>query len=380
MVRWSPPSEPAVNAVRKLRAASPRNVPGRGLAALKAGPPSADREQPGRRPDLDKNLPRGMGPVVLLLLLLALYHFTTLGVDSDPQRPACAGGCLASTLVELHAAPDSPDHLLIEVRLSGAPHLFLLDTGSEVTYLDVGAAHEHGLLVNSRPILGAVNGRFGIQRLVGVGELAVGDFTYDDFEIGLIDLGSVRDALGAPVAGVLGMNVLGFQSFVLDFSGRVLQLDVGASSVQRMASAHGCAHAVPAHWMGRGLYVPVAIGGQEGLALVDSGAFPSEIDRKLAVGLPTEAPHRVTSYSARSEADETVVRTVVPELRVGSLEATRVPMLIADESVLGADFFHAFVLGVPLGGSEIVIASPRSPEGHCPAAPQNLASGVASGS
>jgi len=329
---------------------------------------------------LDKNLPRGVGPVVLLLLLLALYHFTTLGVDSDPERSACAGGCLASTLVELHAAPDSPDHLLIEVRLSGVPHLFLLDTGSEVTYLDVGAAHEHGLLANSRPILGAVNGRFGIQRLVGVGDLAVGDFTYDDFEIGLIDLGSVRDALGAPVAGVLGMNVLGLQSFVLDFAGRALQLDVGALTARRIAAAHGCAHDVPAHWMGRGLYVPVAVSGREGLALIDSGAFPSEIDRQLAAGLPTEDPHRVTSYSARSEEEETVVRTVVPELRVGSLEATRVPMLVADESVLGADFFHSLVLGVPLGASEIVIASPQSPEGGCVGNPDRLASGVASGS
>lgn len=328
---------------------------------------------------MDKNLPRGVGPVVLLLLLLALYHFTALGVDSDPRRPACAGGCLASTFIALQAAPDSPDHLLIEVRLSGVPHLFLLDTGSEVTYLDVGVAHEHGLLADSRPILGAVNGRFGIQRLVGVGDLELGGFTYDDFEIGLIDLGSVRDALGAPVAGVLGMNVLGYQSFVLDFAGRALQLDAGTLVIQRMAEAHGCAHDVPAHWMGRGLYVPVAVGGHEGLALIDSGAFPSEIDRQLAAGLPTEDPQRVTSYSARSEEEETVVRTVVPELRVGDLEVPHVPMLVADESVLGADFFHSFVLGVPLGAGEIVIASPRSPEGHCPAAPQGLASGGARG-
>ena len=65
---------------------------------------------------------------------------------------------------------------------------------------------------------------------------------------------------------------------------------------------------------------------------------------------------------------------------MGDLEVARVPMLVADESVLGADFFHSLVLGVPLGAGEIVIASPQSPEGGCVGNPDRLASGVASGS
>jgi hypothetical protein len=123
----------------------------------------------------------------------------------------------------------------------------------------------------------------------------------------------------------------------------------------------------------------VAVGDREGLALVDTGAFPSEIGRELAAGLPTGRPQRVTSYSAGTEEQETVVRTLIPELRVGSLEAARVPMLVADESVLGADFFQALVLGVPVGGGEVVIALPRSAAGRCTSSPRRVA-GVASGS
>ncbi len=98
---------------------------------------------------------------------------------------------------------------------------FIIDTGTSPSILNTSAARQLGLPL-SQAKLSAI-GRESETFAAVVPEIRLGPLQATSVEVLVADLGPVERDLNLPVAGILGMDVLGKSSFRLDYGNQLIE-------------------------------------------------------------------------------------------------------------------------------------------------------------
>lgn len=258
---------------------------------------------------------------------------------------ACALACAPASAAErsgppgapapvIYAAPTTKDRIgriMAPVWLNGrGPFLFIVDTGANRTVLSPETARQLGIDVDgsARAIVHGVTGSESAP-LARVRELRVGRIVRRDVEMPV-----VSSRVHAEADGMLGADNLAGTRLTVDFRRNHIDIaDAGA-----MPGRARDAIALPAQ-MRFGLLPLVRgrVGGVQIDAVVDTGAERSIGNGALRAALAAE--HSATRSEGRTLVfgavgpDVSADIVLVPRLRIGSGNVTRLPILFADTHV-----------------------------------------------
>jgi predicted aspartyl protease len=306
-------------------------------------------------------VPSVVAYVILLLAMGGIWRYTSIGVDRTPVRVDCVGEtCGPHQPVALVRAEASPRHLLVPVDLEGHRLLFLVDTGAAASVLSRQSADRLGLSQSARPILGAANASFQIQRALSVSRFAVGDLMVGGFDLLIVDISGVRAGLGPDVDGVLGVNVLGLQPFEIDFG--LATLTLGRTDGDFSATRHllEIDSRQDLEELSGGWFVRARADGREGFFLIDSGANATQIGNTLAAHSVRVSQDAARSNDATGTRTQVVRRLELESLAVGKVVRRNLRVNVSDPSLLGADFFDTMLLRVDPQRGEMVLRA-RTP-------------------
>ena len=203
---------------------------------------------------------------ILFVIIFAVAPISTLGAGKNRAQPHLPG----YKAVRVHY--DSPNKMLMSVRINGQFADLLVDTGSNRTILDAEAAETFGIRPSQRGST-RVNGQLlpiGFMRSLTAGSMSFGSSP-------VVLRHSARYGAGtAHVDGVLGLDILFRHKAVINCRTRVVFFKVDQShhmNLSAVASSENFTR-IPLHREASGaLTVSCSIQGQSGRLLVDTGAF-----------------------------------------------------------------------------------------------------------
>lgn len=137
---------------------------------------------------------------------------------------------------------------------------FVLDTGTSQTILNLRVAQALGLPLSSAKV--AALGQNSTIQSAQLPELDLGPLTVTSVPLLVADLSTVERDLKLPIAGIVGLDVLGRTSFRLDYENQVLEF--GGVSGDGIAVEFSGPENLP--------IAKVSINGREFRLLVDTGA------------------------------------------------------------------------------------------------------------
>ena len=294
--------------------------------------------------------------LVLAAILLGILRFTSLGARTTPRLDVSASREVA---IRLWRPPGSPAHRLVAVGLGAADELFLLDTGAAETVISPAAAERAGLVESARPVLAALNDSFGLHALVLVDRLTLGARAYADFEALILDLSHLEGVLGAELAGVLGMNVLGQSPFEIDFVRDVLRIGGSLAALRADLPPEMLESEFPLLKLDGTVVAELAIEDQTALFVIDTGAVPTTVqpDRGFRGALYGRQMTRFDAGGARSVHVQSVV---LDSLSLGHIERRSFAVDLGEFNLLGADFLQGMALFIDPGEARGVLRSLRS--------------------
>lgn len=178
-------------------------------------------------PEPRRGLPASRDMVQKMLAVLPLALVAACEAPSGPTveyRPGEAGTVdHALCLLGFAAVPVrevNPGHHLVEATINGRTGNFVLDTGANVSVIDVSQAERFGV--------SAGRGGPGSARQIGIDSFEIGPITVRQDSVVTADLGQLLGALGkvagAEVAGIVGQDVMNEHRAIIDVSGSVLYL------------------------------------------------------------------------------------------------------------------------------------------------------------
>jgi predicted aspartyl protease len=178
---------------------------------------------------------------------------------------------------------------------------FIIDTGTSPSILNIGAARHLGLPL-SRAKLSAI-GRESETLAATVPEIRLGPLQATSVPVLVTDLSPVERDLNVPIAGILGMDVLGKSSFRLDYGNQLIEFgDVVPAGIPINLSTRAD--------------LPIAeikVGGRLLHLLVDTGS-----DRLVFFGARSAA--EISPNTANSMLQGNSVASAVPVRAASSLE------------------------------------------------------------
>jgi hypothetical protein len=178
---------------------------------------------------------------------------------------------------------------------------FIIDTGTSPSILNIGVAHHLGLPLTQAKL--SAIGRESETFAATVPEIRLGPIQAMSVPVLVTDLSSVERDLNVPIAGILGMDVLGKSSFRLDYGN------------QRIEFGEVAPEGIPINLSTRA-DLPIAeikVGGKLLHLLVDTGS-----DRLVFFGARSEA--EILPNTANSLLQGNSVANAVPVRAASSLE------------------------------------------------------------
>jgi hypothetical protein len=233
--------------------------------------------------------------------------------------------------------------LSVEVRVNGrGPYLFIVDSGADTSAVGLRIAHDLELPLGTPVVLNNMTDRNIVDR-VRVAELSVGPTTISDLQ-----LPALREAdIGG--AGMIGIDALKRQRLMLDFEQRLIKVEDASKPPKSLPGEI----VVVAHLhRGQLILTAVKVGGLSLDAVVDTG---SEVTiGNIALRDKLIRRHhkleKVTAIGVTGKSLELQIG-IIPELRLGSVTLTNVPMAFADVppfEVFGLSGRPALLLGTDL--------------------------------
>jgi len=232
-------------------------------------------------------------PTTRTVAALAIIAGTGLG-----RTPAAAVGSTADiACIELSRA--GADLVAVPVQLvsrSGhrATHPFLLDTGSETTFLDEELAAALGLATTSRTTVDTPGGP--APALASRVSLNYGGVRVDDLEVVRDALRSIR-AVAPDVRGVLGQDVLRRTNWLLDYREGVVLQDPHGVIGERVRGAR-----LPVDWIGDLPTVGASFGRSTPVRLVLDSAATGLVLFRLPIGAATGESARLETLAGNVDA------------------------------------------------------------------------------
>lgn len=195
-----------------------------------------------------------------LLLVLALMGSVCAGARADVPMVVAASG-----------------HTTVPVSLNGAePVQFVMDTGASDTVLYQGLADQLKLTLGANAALQGQTGSADLPTAM-MPPLMVDGRAKAPFETVILP----PRADGVPLAGILGVDVMGAYVVDIDYRGGRFALRDPGIDIARLLRPG--AKAIKARQAENGfLYLPVTVGGATGVAVLDTGARRSIVNWRFA--------------------------------------------------------------------------------------------------
>ena len=259
-----------------------------------------------------------------------------------PLPPAVLDDTLAIGGDEVNAH-EVETRLSVDVRVNGrGPYSFIVDSGADTSALGLRIAHDLALPLGTPVVLNNMTDRNLVDR-VHVDTLGVGPTLVENLELPVlreVDIGG---------AGMLGIDALKRQRLMLDFEQKVIKVEDASRPPKSLPGEI----VVTAHLKrGQLILTEVKVGGLKLDAVVDTG---SEITigntalRDKLIRRHTKL-EKVTMIGVTGKSVQLLVGRI-PELRLGSVTLTDVPMAFADVppfDVFGLSDHPALLLGTDL--------------------------------
>lgn len=270
--------------------------------------------------------------------------------------------------VELALRQLSSNHIVLPLKVADHENMtFILDTGASTSVISRETQKTLGLRdEDGTPVKGqGANGELSDVRLFSLAQVEVGERSYENLNVAVMDLSHLQDKLDVPIAGILGRNFLQRHDLEVDFAGGKLRLhavgsiDSGEIDVTRMAeSQYGS-------FVGGLIRIEVSVdGGERFPAVLDLGAARSVMNWHAArtLGLDANSKSLKKSPDPLLGADNTPIDTMYREfdaITVGDARIGGPTLYIADLGVfqtLGIADGPAMVFGLDmLVGRSLVI-------------------------
>lgn len=274
---------------------------------------------------------------------------------------------------EVPLRQDATGHVVVPIMVNGTgPVDFIIDTGADETGMFSWLAKQLNL-----PAMGSteLSGATGPAESV---RLHISALSVDGHEIDNFSADTLPDRPdGATLGGVVGADLMAGRLTVLDFGCGTAAL-LPLNSPMRIVGAH--AHLVNAGSIpgGKQLTLPVSINGASGLALLDSGARSTLINRPFAsaAGLDPQSagfrdgdPARGASQKAASSRVGTIGTVKFAGITRHAVTARIVDLPFLEEAgltnsavmVLGLDLLRGTRLSVDYSARRFWIAQSRCP-------------------
>jgi predicted aspartyl protease len=258
-----------------------------------------------------------------LLLLLSIL---------TPEAPAKSSDALQKISFKLYR-----NHLVITLgSLAGSgKRKLLIDTGTNVSMVDIATAHELGLRPAMNGTLKAIDGIVQASYSI-LPSIDLGPIHGESLPVAVVDLSWLYDQAKIRVDAVVGVDVLGRSSFEIDYQSKVIKF--GAIRIPKSAML--------AEEVDRLLTVPVRLNGGPAQLLVDTGGsalvlFTSELPRSTT--WKTLGTTRLSNSAGYATVSEVQVR----ELQIGDTNLNGSKALIAGtpacchlQGILGISALH----------------------------------------
>jgi predicted aspartyl protease len=240
-------------------------------------------------------------------------------------------------------AREEETRLSVDVRVNGrGPYSFIVDSGADTSAVGLRLARDLELPLGTPVVLNNMTDRNLVDR-VKVAELSVGPSAAHDLQLPALreqDIGG---------AGMLGIDALRRQRLMLDFEKRLIKVEDAAKPVKILP---GDIVVTARLQRGQLILTEVKVGGLSLDAVVDTGS-------EITIG-NTALRDKLIRRHAKLEKVSVIGVTGksmdmlighIPELRLGSVTLTNVPMAFADVppfEVFGLSGQPALLLGTDL--------------------------------
>jgi predicted aspartyl protease len=251
---------------------------------------------------------------------------------------------------------------MVAATVEGQPANLLLDTGSERSCLDAGFAarlqfHSTGAESIRQP--------YGTRAVDGIRirDLGLDSFHVRDLEMLSGDLSSMSLAIGVPIDGVLGSDVLRHFTVTIDFSSGSAQFAANAT----MPTGEDF---VRLHPVGNLYFVPLSIQGTSVSLLLDTGTNASSVSTQAWANVTTHwRPQSMVDGVRSSGGSESAKFVLIPTIGLGSVTSRNIPLrvqpqtqdgLFADarfDGLLGTDVLRQFIVTLDLNNDKMYLKS-----------------------
>ena len=253
-----------------------------------------------------------------------------------------------------------PGVILVAATIEGQPATLLLDTGSEQSSLDSGFVARLGLHPVSAE---SIRQPYGTRAADGI---RIGDVTLESFHLKNVellssDLASTSLAVGIPIDGILGSDILRQFTVRIDFSSGSAQFST------TMPTGEGF---VRLHPVGNLYYVPLGIQGTSVSLLLDTGTNASSISSHAWSYVATHWQPQSMVDGVRSSGGSGSSRFVlIPTIEIGGATSINIPFRVQSQTddrlfsdanfdgLLGTDVLRQFIVTLDLAHDRMYLKS-----------------------
>ena len=254
----------------------------------------------------------------------------------------------------------SPGVILVAAIVEGQRASLLLDTGSERSWLDAKFAAKLELYSTG---IESIRLPYATREVdsIRVGDLGLDSVHIRDLEMFSGDLSSTSLAVGVPVDGILGCDVL--RRFIVR-----IDLSSGSAQFVTNSSAPPDEVSVRLHKVENLYFVPLSVQGTSVNLLLDTGTNASSVSSHVWSNITTHWRPQSMVDGVRSAGGAGSAKFVlIPRIDIGSVTAKNVPLrvqpqtpdgLFADtdfDGLLGTDVLGQFIVTLDLADDKMYL-------------------------
>ncbi|HEX3321332.1 MAG TPA: pepsin/retropepsin-like aspartic protease family protein [Terriglobales bacterium] len=201
--------------------------------------------------------------------------------------------------------------IVVEGAIAGTSHVsMLIDTGAVPSAIDGCLAKQMGLS-GTRSEISVMNRTIGAER-IRVSDVRVGPVSVAGLEMVAVDLSQISKALGTRIGAVIGLDLLGKQSFNLDYRHRRIAFRADSAG---MDAVH---FEVGEEASGKYIVIPVESEGQKLKVLLDTGTKDLMLFKNRVHGMVNALPTRAVS-NLNAGGEDHLSEVELPSLSMGPL-------------------------------------------------------------
>jgi predicted aspartyl protease len=205
-----------------------------------------------------------------------------MNVENDMRRILATAACCALLSLTAHAAVpltwDSTGHIVVPTLVNDkGPFTFMVDTGADESAVYSWFAKSLDLPEGRA---GELSGAIGSEKMIST---ILSSLSVDGHRIKQIDADTLPDrADGVKLAGIVGVDLMSDRLATIDFACRTFELRPVQRARPEIVGTDATLIKAGAIRDGKQLTLPVIINGVVGVAVLDTGAKYTDINRKFA--------------------------------------------------------------------------------------------------